>query len=100
MGCLFELFGELVVDGYVELMSLVLPRKKLGRKARSVLELVVEIFSILLLVCILFGAIQCFETDPWERMVGKYMVWIPVGIIVSQIALGIVVRVIAGKRSK
>lgn len=100
MGCLFELFGELVVDGYVELMCLILPRKKISKTARFVLELVVEIFSILLLLCVLFGIFQCFETDPWERMVGKYMVWIPVGIIVSQIGLGIVARVLAKKRSK
>lgn len=97
MGCLFELFGDLIVDGYVWLMCLILPKEKVGKKTRFVLELLVQIMSILLLICIVFGIIQCFEEDPFERQMGRYMVWVPVGIIVFQIGLGIVVRKIRKK---
>lgn len=100
MSFLFELICDLIVDGYVELMCLVLPRKRIGKVARFVLELVVQIVSVLLLSCILFGIFQCFETDPWERMLGKCMVWIPVGIIVTQIGLGIILRAVRKKRSE
>ncbi len=100
MGCLLEFIGDLVVDGYAALMCMILPQKRISEKARFVWELVIEVFAVLLLLSILFGIVLLFNDEPVARHVGRYMIFVPLGISAVQIAAGILVRLLVHKRKK
>lgn len=88
-----------VIDGWFALMQWIVPEKTLGKTARTIIKIVVGIFSLLLLVCMVLGIVALLSEDAYTRQVGKYMVFIPLGISILQIVLGIVVRVV-GKKNK
>lgn len=101
MGCLLfplELIGDAIIDGYIYLMEMIVPEKVLGKGMRIALKIIVGIFTVLLLFMMLLGLIALWSEDKDTRELGKYMVFIPLGISVLQIALGIIVRMITKRK--
>ena len=99
MGCL-TFFSELIFDGIIDswfgLMRWIVPEKLQNEKARSVIKLVIDIFAALLMICVFIGLFAVISDDDYTRRIGKYMIFIPLGISAVQILIGIIVR-IAGR---
>ena len=102
MGCLLfplELLVDGIIEGWFYLMEWIIPERYLTRTFRIVLKVFVWIFSALLLFIIFLGIFAIISPDPDTHLLGKYMVFVPLGISAVQILLGIIVRVIS-KRKK
>ncbi len=100
MGCLFEFLFEVVLEFFTEgitrLMCMVIPKHSLSKKAYKFVKGIVFVFSVLLLSSIFIGFMLILSGDASEKTAGYYMLFIPLGIIVIQITLGLVAR----KRTK
>ena len=103
MGCLFELFFEIFVEGIIELlgycfmklMLLIVPEKALTEKAKTNIVRIATAVSVVLCVVLIVGVIISFADEPGIATVGKYMTFIPLGIISVQILFGIAAKIIA-----
>ncbi len=93
---LLELFFELPTILCTELMCLIIPNKKLNEKQKNIISFIVHIFTGILLVLIFIGIILQFNIESLA-MIGKYLIFIPLGIIALQSILGIIIK-IASKR--
>ena len=109
MGCLFELlfefvvtiFFELSVKSYMGLMQLIIPDKIISEKAKKMLKNVVTTVCALSLCTLIVGVVLFVQREKEAlRIVGKYMTYIPLGIIIGQIALGILVHIISYFRER
>ena len=101
MGCLLfplELLVDGIIEGWFYLMEWIIPERYLTRTFRIVLKVFVWIFSALLLFVIFLGIFAIISPDPDTHLLGKYMVFMPLGISAVQILLGIIVRVISKKK--
>ena len=101
MGCLFfplELLADGIIDGWFLLMEWIVPEKYPSRRLRIVLKVFVWIFSCLLFFTMVLGVFAIISPDPDTHLLGKYMVFIPLGISAVQILLGIIVRIISKKK--
>ncbi len=101
MGCLLfplELLVDGIIEGWFYLMEWIIPERYLTRTFRIVLKVFVWIFSALLLFIIFLGIFAIISPDPDTHLLGKYMVFMPLGISAVQILLGIIVRVISKKK--
>ncbi len=94
MGCIFSLIGSFFEVIYEELVCMIIPEWKMNEKTRHGLELAVTLFSVMLVFCIGIGVILYFNKDPGLQSASPYFIKIPLIIIVTQIILGIVVRII------
>ena len=102
MGCLLfplELLIDGIIEGWFYLMEWIIPEKYLSCTFRVVLKVLVWIFSGLLLFTMLLGIFAVISSDPDTHLLGKYMIFIPLGISAVQIILGIVVRIISKKKN-
>ena len=102
MGCLFfplELLVEAIVEGWFFLMEWIILERYLSRTFRTVLRILVWVFSALLLFIMLLGVFALISDDIYVRQIGKYMLFIPLGISAVQIIFGIIVRIVS-KRKK
>ena len=102
MGCLFfplELLVEAIVEGWFFLMEWIIPERYLSRTFRTILRILVWVFSALLLFIMLLGVFALISDDIYVRQIGKYMLFIPLGISAVQIIFGIIVRIVS-KRKK
>ena len=104
MGCLleiillpFELILELIVDGWFSLMQWIIPKKNIGKSTRLALKIVVGIFSGALLIVFLIGILAAALTDATVMDLWKW-IFIPIGISLAQIILGIIVRIVTRKK--
>ena len=101
MGCLFfplELLVDGIIEGWFYLMEWVIPERYITRTFRIVLKVIVWIFSALLFLIMGLGVFAIISPDPYTHLIGKYMIFIPLGISAVQIALGIIVRIISKKK--
>ena len=101
MGCLLfplELLVDGIIEGWFYLMEWIIPERYLTRTFRIVLKVFVWIFSALLLFIIFLGIFAIISPDPDTHLLGRYMVFVPLGISAVQILLGIIVRVILKKK--
>ncbi len=101
MGCLFfplELLVDGIIEGWLYLMECIVPERYLSRAFRIVLKVFVWIFSALLLFTMLLGIFAIISPDPDTHLLGKYMVFVPLGISAVQILIGIIVRIISKKK--
>lgn len=101
MGCLLfplEFLVDCIIEGWFYLMEWIIPEKYISRTFRIVLKVIVWIFSSLLYAIMFIGIFAIISPDPDTRLLGKYMVFIPLGISAVQIALGIIVRIITKKK--
>ncbi len=104
MGCLFDLIElalelavEAIVDGWFALMQWIIPEKYLGKTTRRVLKIIVSIFSTVLFITFLLGILAAALTDATVMDLWK-LIFIPLGISLIQIILGIIVRIFTRKR--
>ncbi|MBP3414300.1 MAG: hypothetical protein J6L81_03755 [Clostridia bacterium] len=102
MGCIAELFFEIFVEGiveligycYIKLMQLIVPDKTVPEKAKKIIKNTVTTISALLGIVLIIGLIFLLQDDPFMKSIGRYMTYIPLGIMLVQIVLGIVVKAV------
>lgn len=97
MGCLFELIFEVIfeffIDCYIKLMQLIIPDNIMSEKTKKIIKNTVTTIALLLVVVLITGIVLILPDDPSIKIIGKYMTYIPLTIIVLQIILGITVRI-------
>ena len=107
MGCLlefvfevvFESVAELIVCAYISLVKLIVPDKVFTRQTTTTVRNAVVTVSVLLLISLVVGILCLLPPDPVINTVGRYMTYIPLGIIGVEIIAGVVMFVIR-KRKK
>ncbi len=101
MGCLFELFFEIIFEGiieligycYIKLMQLIVPNKIVSEKTRGIIKYSVTTIAALLGIVLIIGLILLIQDDPVAKNFGRYMTYIPLAIMGLQILLGICIRI-------
>ena len=102
MGCLllpFELIFDLIFDGWINLMQMIVPERTSNKNFRIILKILVYIFTSVLLFSIVIGLFALIPNDENINRIGKYMIFIPVVISIVQVVCGIIARCIR-KREK
>ncbi len=97
-GCttfLFEILVKSIFNGYLHLMQQIIPKKVLTEKTCKTLIFFINVTSVLLLISILIGIISNLYDN---RELGKKLILIPVGIIVAQMGLGVIVHSVTNKK--
>ncbi len=94
----FELLFEGAIEGWFYLMQWIVPEKELRQGSRMVLKILVGIFTSILLLSMFLGIFAFISDDEYTNHIGKYMVFIPLGISVVQIISRIIFRCTAKKK--
>lgn len=94
---LIELIGDAIVDMWFAAMQWIIPEKLLGKGVRIILKLIIGVFSFLLFITMILGVCALISDDPFTQQIGRYMIFIPLGVSVIQIILGIIFRAITKK---
>ena len=102
MGCLFEIFIEIFIEGilnlvmfiYLKLAHMLVPNKKISEKTETKVRNIITIVSVLLVLSLFIGLIFLFSDDAALNAIGKYMTFIPLSIIGLQVVLSIVVMIV------
>ena len=87
---IIELFGYC----YIKLMQLIVPNKTVSEKAKRIIKGIATTIAALLVVFIIIGLVLLVQDDPFVKTVGRYMIYIPLTMIILQIAAGIVVKIV------
>ena len=101
MGCLLfplELLVDAIIDGWFFLMEGIIPERYLSHTFRNVFRILVWVFSAFLLFVMLLGVFAIISDDIYVKQIGRYMLFIPLGISAVQISLGIIVRIVSKKK--
>ncbi len=101
MGCLFfpiELLFDGIIEGWFYLMQWIVPEKMQNKTVRRILKFVIGFLSVLLMMCMFLGFFAIISDDYDTHQLGKYMVFIPLGISIVQIIFGIIVKIINKKK--
>lgn len=101
MGCLLfplEFLIDSIIEGWFYLMEWIIPERYISRTLRIVLKICVWIFSTVLFMIMVIGFFAIISDDADTKQFGKYMFFIPLGISIVQIVIGIVVRIISKKK--
>ena len=101
MGCLFEIFIEIFIEGilnlvmfiYLKLAHMLVPNKQISKKTETKVRNIITIVSVLLVLSLLIGLIFLLTDDAAFNAIGKYMTFIPLSIIGLQVVLSIVVMI-------
>ena len=96
---LFELIGDIILDMWFAVMQWIIPEKKFSKHARNVLKVIVGVFSCLLFITMVLGLFAVISDNVYTKHIGKYMIFIPLGISAIQILIGIVVRIISKRKN-
>ena len=102
MGCLLELFFEIFVEGifelivhcYIKLMQLIVPDKTVSEETKKTIRNIATTFAALLAIVLIIGFILLIQDDPLIKNIGKYMTYIPLGIMALQVLIGILVKIV------
>ena len=102
MGCLIELFFEIFVEViielfgycYIKLMQLIVPNKTASEKVKRIIKGIATTIAALLVVFLIIGLVLLVQDDPFVKTIGSYMTYIPLAMMVLQIAAGIVLKII------
>ena len=102
MGCLFEIFVEIFIEGilnlvvfiYLKIAHMLAPNKKITEKAENKARNIITIVSLLLLVSLSIGLAFLAPDDTTVNAIGKYMTFIPLSIIGLQVVLSIIVMIV------
>lgn len=102
MGCLFELFFEILVEGileligycYIKLMTLIVPGKRISDGIKERIKAIVTVAAAVLGIVLIVGLLLFLQEDPDIKNIGRYMTWIPLAIMAFQIVSGIVIQMI------
>jgi hypothetical protein len=101
MGCVFEIFIEMLIEGilnlvmfvYLKLAHVLVPTKKITKKTESKIKNVIATISVLLVLTIFWGILFLLPDDAAFNTIGKYMTLIPLSIIGLQVVLSIFVMI-------
>ena len=101
MGCLFEIFIEIFIEGilnlvmfiYLKLSHMLVPNKKISEKTETKVRNIITIVSLLLVLSLFIGLTFLLPGDAALNAIGKYMTFIPLSIIGLQVVLSIVVMI-------
>ena len=101
MGCLFEIFIEIFIEGilnlvmfiYLKLAHMLVANKKNSEKTETKVRNIITIVSVLLVLSLFIGLIFLLTDDAAFNAIGKYMTFIPLSIIGLQVVLSIVVMI-------
>ena len=102
MGCIFEMFVEMLIEGilnlvmfvYLKLAHVLVPTKKITKKTESKIKNVITTISALWVLTLFYGVMFLLSDDATFNAIGKYMTFIPLSIIGLQILLSILVMII------
>ena len=109
MGCLFEIFFEILIEGilslvmsvYLKAACILVPNKEVTEKEKNRIENVIKTVSAILVLILFIGAVLLLPGDESFNTAGKYMTFIPLSIIGLQILLSVSVLIVrAIKRRK
>ena len=102
MGCLFEIFAEIFIEGilnlvmfvYLKVAQILVPSKALSPKAEDKIRNTIRTVSALLVLTLFIGVIFLLPDDGMFNTIGKYMTFIPLSVIGLQVVLGVIVIVV------
>ena len=96
MSCLMEFIMELLLEGFFEIMWALFPKseKKMTKRKEGWIRLFVALYAVALLLCIFIGILLLGEGSA----VGYYLIFIPLGIIVVNIILSIIIKILRHKK--
>lgn len=75
-------------------MQLIVPDNIVSEKTKKIIKNTVTTIASLSMAFLIIGLVLILPDDPSIKIVGKYMTFIPLTIIVLQILLGIVVLIV------
>ena len=93
-----EVILEVLFEGFLEIMFAIIPKPENGmtKKKEEWLKFFVALYTVTLLICIFIGIILHGEgSDAWY-----YFVFIPVGLIVINIILNVIIKTVRHKKGK
>ena len=93
----FELIFELIINGWFSLMQWIVPQRRLGKTTRIILKIIIGIFSAVLFVTFLIGVLAAALTEATVMDLWK-LIFIPLGISLAQIILGLIARIVTRKK--
>ena len=102
MGCLFELFMEIFIEGilnlvmfvYLKAAHILVPNKVISPKVENKIRNIITTVSVLLVLSLFIGLIFLLLDGAAFNAIGKYMTFIPLSIIGLQIVLSIIVMIV------
>ena len=102
MGCLFEILLEILLEGilslvmfiYMKLACVCVPNKKITKETEKKVQKIITTISALLVLTLFIGLIFLFAGDTKFNVIGKFMTFIPLSILVLQIVLNIVIMIV------
>ncbi len=92
MRFILGLIVDLILEGWFELMQFIVPDKMASRAFRSFLKVIVFIFTCVLYCSMFFGIIAMINPDEFVHKLGMYMFFVPLGISIVQILIGLIVN--------
>lgn len=105
MGCLFELILQLFIEGTVELLmsvylklsSALIPDAVQSEKNKTKIKNTITTISVFEVLFLFLGIIFLLPNDPTFDIIGKFMTFIPLSIIVLQLIIGIIFTILKNK---
>lgn len=104
MGCLFDFFllpfealFDFILNGWISLMQLIVPDKRITRGASIALKSIILVFSTVLLFIFIMGLLAAIFTEATVFELWKF-IFIPLGIGLAQILLGVIVHFTVNKK--
>ncbi len=98
MGCLIELFCEVVIEiigeAYFYLMTMVIPKNKLPQVKEKKLHNYIRIYSVVLVLMLMAGLFMSLPDNEILSLVGNCFMYISAGLIALQIVAGVVVKML------
>ena len=85
-----DILAEILIDVFMELMMLIVPEEKIGKRHKVLAGLLAGVFSFLLIGIFFFGAYLVFESG---NMIGLIPMVLAVAISIVQIVFGIVMYI-------
>ena len=109
MGCLFEIFFEILIEGilslvmsvYLKVAYILVPNKEVTEKEKDRVKNIITTVSAILVLILFIVVILLLSGEESFSTFGKYMTFIPLSVIGLQIILSVVVLIVrAVKRRK
>ena len=102
MGCLFEVFVEMFIEGIVYLVMFVylkvayvlVPSKEISPKVENKIRNIITTVSVLLALTLFIGVILLLPGDSIFNTIGKYMTFISLSVLGLQVVLSIVIMIV------
>lgn len=102
MGCLIEFFIEIFVEGvfeligycYIKLMQMIVPNKVVSEQTKIIIRNAVTTIAVILGVVLIVGLILFVQDDPYIKLIGKYMTYIPLALMILQVIVGLIVKLV------